>query len=351
MQAIGKRILTLGTAVCVAGTLLMGCGKLNSDDVIATVGDSKITANVANFYARYQEAQMEATYGSLLGEDMWKQEAEEGSTYEETVKKNILESLEQYYILEDHMKDYEIVISDEEKETIKKVAQKFEEGNELEAKDAVSGDAKTVERVLTLLTVQQKMYTAMTADVSTEVSDEEAAQKSMQYVAFSFTSTDEEGKSVEADDAAKAELKQKADAFLAGAQSAEDFAAYATEAGYEAQTATFDKESTSPDAAVISAADALAEGALTEVIQTDNGYYVAKVTSLLDRDATDKKKETIVNQNKQEQFTTIYDGWKKDTKISVDKKNWAKISFAKQGITIKQDESEPYTDGEDSTAK
>lgn len=336
MRTIGKRILVLGMAVVMVGTLLTGCTKLKKEDVVATVGDSKITGDIANFYARYQQAQYETSYGSLLGDNMWEQEVSSGETYEDTMKVTILESLEQLYVLEDHMKDYEVTISDEEKTKIEDAAAKFIKANKADAKEAISADTKTVTRVLTLLTIQEKMYTAMTADVSTEVTDEEAAQKSMQYIAFDFNTTDENGATVEADDATKAEFKEKADAFLAGAKEAEDFAAYTTEAGYEVKPATFDKETTTPSPELIKAADALEEGALTEVVATDTAYYVAKVTSLLDRAATDTKKTGIVNQRKQDQYKSIYDGWKKDTKITEDKKNWKKISFIKEGIKVKE---------------
>ena len=80
------------------------------------------------------------------------------------------------------MAEYEVVLTDEEKSAIQEAAKKFDEGNELEAKELVSGETEYVERVLTLLTIQKKMTDAVTKDVSTEVSDEEAAQKSMQYV-------------------------------------------------------------------------------------------------------------------------------------------------------------------------
>ena len=132
--------------------------------------------------------------------------------------------------------------------------------------------------------------------------------------------------------------------FLEGAKAAEDFAAYATEQGKEAQTATFDSESTSPAAELIAAADSLGVGGFTDVIETENGLYVAKVTSLLDRDATDAKKETIVNSRKSEKFNGVYDGWKKDTKIKVNKDVWAKVDFQDVGVTVKQNEEEPYTE-------
>lgn len=64
--------------------------------------------------------------------------------------------------------------------------------------------------------------------------------------------------------------------------------------GQRIQTLTFDKDTTSPDEDLIKAADALGEGESTDVIETEKGCYVAKVTSLLDRTATDSKKSQIV---------------------------------------------------------
>ena len=90
----------------------------------------------------------------------------------------------------------------------------FDEGNELEAKELVSGETEYVERVLTLLTIQKKMTDAVTKDVSTEVSDEEAAQNEYAVCKFSrYTTTDEEGNSKTLTDEEKAALKETAAAF------------------------------------------------------------------------------------------------------------------------------------------
>ena len=344
MRNLKKKVVVFATAASLAVVSMTGCASFENADTVATVGGDRIPAGVANFYARYQQGMIETNLGSMLGDNMWTQEVSEGKTYEDNVKDSVMDALQQMYILEDHMAEYEVVLTDEEKSAIQEAAKKFDEGNELEAKELVSGETEYVERVLTLLTIQKKMTDAVTKDVSTEVSDEEAAQKSMQYVSFPYTTTDEEGNSKTLTDEEKAALKETAAAFLEGAKAAEDFAAYATEQGKEAQTATFDSESTSPAAELIAAADSLGVGGFTDVIETENGLYVAKVTSLLDRDATDAKKETIVNSRKSEKFNEVYDGWKKDTKIKVNKDVWAKVDFQDVGGPVKQNEEEPYTE-------
>ncbi len=344
MRNLKKKVVVFATAASLAAVSMTGCASFENADTVATVGGDKIPAGVANFYARYQQGMIETNLGSMLGDNMWTQEISAGKTYEDNVKDSVMDALQQMYILEDHMAEYEVALTDEEKSAIQEAAKKFDEGNELEAKELVSGETEYVERVLTLLTIQKKMTDAVTKDVSTEVSDEEDAQKSMQYVSFPYTTTDEEGNSKTLTDEEKAALKETAAAFLEGAKAAEDFAAYATEQGKEAQTATFDSESTSPAAELIAAADSLGVGGFTDVIETENGLYVAKVTSLLDRDATDAKKETIVNSRKSEKFNEVYDGWKKDTKIKVNKDVWAKVDFQDVGVTVKQNEEEPYTE-------
>ena len=167
----------------------------------------------------------------------------------------------------------------------------------------------------------------MTADVDTNVSDEEAAQKKMQYVLFSTKTTGSDGKSTDMSDDEKAEVKKKAEDFQKDAASAEDFV----------------------DDNLLAALKNLKEGEVTDVIEADNGYYVAKVVSLLDRDATDTKKESIVSQRKSDQYQSICKKWKKKTDIKVHKKVWNTISFADQGVTVKSTTEDTDTSSDSSS--
>lgn len=335
-----KRIVSLVLAAAMAAAAVTGCGKLDGSEVVAEVGDEKITADVANFYARYQQAQYETYYASFMGTDLWAGEAEEGKTYEETVKESILESLEDLYVLDAHKSEYGAELTDAEKESIKKAADSFVKSNGDAEKEVVSGDAETVQKVLELLTIQEKMRVAIGKEADTEVSDEEAAQKKIQYVRFAFTTTDADGNSTTLSDEEKAELKEKAEEFKKGAADAADFEAFAKEQGYDVSTITFDDTSTSLPENLLYAADMLEEGALTEVVEDSSAYYVGKLISLLDREATDQKKETIISQRKQDLFTETCEKWRKDAGVKVHKSTWNKIDFVKQGVTVKDTTAE-----------
>ena len=338
-----KRVTALGLAGMLAVTGLTGCGSMNNDDVVATVGESEIKLGVANFYARMQQAQYETYYAGMMGttgEELWAKETD-GKTYEQSVKSNMIKSLENMYILEQHASEYDVVLSEDEKKAIDKAAEEFDENNALEDKEAVSGYNKYVKKVLELLTIQSKMEDVMTADVDTEVSDDEAAQKSMKYVFYSYTK-DENDSTSTMSEIEKTEAKQKATDFAEKLKNSDtkDIDAVANEAGMEVQTATFDSESTSPNADLVKAADALtAEGDVTDAIETDSGIYVAKVTSFLDRTATDAKKQSIVEERKQDQYDAFLKKWRKKTDIDLNKRVWKKVDFQKQGVTVKDTSS------------
>ena len=67
MVRLAKRLAVLAVAGTLTATSLTGCGTINTDETVATVGDEKITLGVANFYARLQQAQYETYYASMMG--------------------------------------------------------------------------------------------------------------------------------------------------------------------------------------------------------------------------------------------------------------------------------------------
>ena len=346
MVRFGKKAAVVTAAGVLAAMSATGCSSsLNPDAVVATVGDEDISLGVANFYTRLTQGEYETYYASMMGttaEDMWTQEVDEqGTTMEEQLKDNIMQSLQNMYLMSQHASDYDIALTDEEEQAISDAADQFVADNTEEVRNTVSGNKEDVQKVLELVTIQSRMTEAMQEGVDEEVSDEEAAQKSMDYVLFSYTTTDDSGKSTEMTDEEKENLAATAQEFANQVKNGTDMADAAEADGVEVQTATFDSESTTPDADLIAAADALEnEGDVTDPVETDSGIYVARLTSLLDRDATDTEKETIVEQRRQDQYNSLLEEWRDAAEIDVNERNWNKIDFTYQGITIVTPEEE-----------
>ncbi|MEE1085862.1 MAG: peptidyl-prolyl cis-trans isomerase [Schaedlerella sp.] len=341
-------------AVLLAGGILpaslTGCGSeaIDHSEVVVTVAGEEVPLGVANFSARMDQASVESYYESMMGtsvgSEIWSSEVEEGVTYEDSVKEGIMESLQNLYLLKQHAKEYGVELTDEDKAEIDEAVAEFDEDNSLEEKELISGDEEYVRTYLELKTIQAKMEKSMKEGVDEVVSDEEAAQKAMSYVYLEFNTTDADGNSVEMTEKEKEELKAKADALVASLKRnpGTTIDTVAPEYKVEVSKVTFDSESVSPNADFIAAAEGLeAAGDVTDVIETDYGYYVGQLTSLMDDAATEAKKLEIVEERKTAQYTELLELWKKAAEITVNDDVWAKIDFKTIVVTYK-DTSEEY---------
>ena len=76
------------------------------------------------------------------------------------------------------------------------------------------------------------------------------------------------------------------------------------------------------------------------MIEGENCYYVAKLTSLFDQDATNTEKDNIVAERQNTKYQEILDGFMDDAKIKVNNDEWNKVSFKKLDVTMKQEQTE-----------
>ena len=113
------------------------------------------------------------------------------------------------YLVKQHASEYKVELTDEEKKKIDKAAEEFVEDNTLEDKEVVSGYKKYVKEYLELATIQQKMDAPMKEGVDENVSDEDAAQKKIEYVQFSYTKKDDSGQSVQMTDDERRQKKKR----------------------------------------------------------------------------------------------------------------------------------------------
>lgn len=333
-----------------------GCkstAKIDKEAVVATLDKEKIQLGLANFYARYQQAGMDEMYVSYLGEDAWKQDMSgKGITMEQETKDSVMENLETMYLLEDHMADYKIELTKDEKAAMKKAAETFMDDNNKQAIDQLGATQEYVEELLRLMTIQNKMHAAIIAEVDPNVSDEEAKQRTFSYVTVNKTThEDKDGKQVEYTEDEKKDLKKTVEKVAKDA--ANDFDKAVSDAGYTATTYSYDANPAKDDKtddtnssmmggmdkAVTDAADQLKEGEVSKVVETDSAYYILRLDSEFDKDATENKKQSILTQRQNEHYTEICDGYKKDVKWKVDGEVWDTVKFD-TGFTVKREQAE-----------
>ena len=339
-----KRILSLALAAAMMAVSVTGCGEsseLTGDEIVAEVGDTQITAAVAEFFARYEQAQYETYYMTYYGDEMWSMQVDGDMTYEDSVKNNILYAVESIYVLEDHMDEYGVKLTAEDEAAINAAAKAFIEANDAETLAAIGGTEDVVKEMLRLYTIQQKMYDAMILDVDTEVSEEEAAQRGMDYVFLSTHVHKDDGSEQEFSDAELADMKKTIEKFQADLSSGtKTFDECAEEAELDKVSITFDADSITPNTDLIAEAMTLGVGQVTNIIEVEDGYYVGQVTSLLDQEATDAKKLDIIEEREQTLYNDLCAQWMEEAEITEYEEIWAKVDFEKEGVTIKSTEEE-----------
>ena len=406
-----KKIAVIGLSACLALGMLSGCSKketFQADAAAITVNGDEISAGLVKFATHYSQALMESMYKMYMGvEDPMDSDIYgNGSTLGAMIKDDVVSTLERLVLAEQKMSDYNVELTDDEKAAVTEAATRFMDENGEEVLNQMGATQEVVERYLTLRLIQSKMEPQMSADVDTEVSDDEAAQRKIRYTLFraeteaeteSETGTEAESSSEEMTEAvseagtegetsveteaetaamteeqtvktkssaetetetetgseaateasetetetetetedpamvaAKAEALAKAEDLIAKVKDGEDFETASAEVDKDAtcSTLTFGSDSTSVVEGLITATEGLDDGTLVETpIEIDSGYYVAQVISKLDREATDKQKETIIEQRKSDRISELYTEWKDAAEITEDSDILAQITF------------------------
>lgn len=415
MSRYGKRILAAGVCATMTMGLLTGCSS-STGKTVAKMGDAEITLGEAEFMLRYNQAKTQGYLGALFGEgsNVFQQDLTgSGQAYGVTMKESVMNDLKDMILMEQHMSDYNVELTDEEKAAIEETAKEFLAENSKDVLKALAATEETVTRVLTLYTIQSKMQTAIEADVDTEVSDDEAAQKSIQYVYFTIPETESEAEdTTEAESGseedtteavtdaaeesgetvAETESETVSETETAAEETSEAVSENGTEDASEAVSENDTEEATEAETeesaekketretaqSVIDAvlggetledavkavdenksvtdysygadeetlnenlknvADTLSDGEIAaEPVEGENGFYVVQMVSTFDREATDHKKEEIINDRKQELLNSVLEGWATDS-FDIDEKVWDTVTFD-DIITLKSTEAE-----------
>ena len=372
MRNLWKKGVALVAAAAMCASVLGGCAKKAEAKPVYTFNGEAVNEDLTTFLMRNSQAGIDETYGAMFssyyGQSMWTLDLSgTGEAYETTFKSEFGTTLEKLLLAEEHAADYSVELTDEEKAKITEVASKFLADNDKEALDAMKASQETVERALTLYTIQAKVDEEIGKGVDTNVSDDEAAQTSVSYIEYTptveteaetetaqteadtvmteaetaaveteeadKTSSADETEAVAADAAAQTEAESETedpamtaakekysamaqdmlDSILSGAVEFEQASSDAeglNDTGVKTGTFTYGKDDTYPAAEIMDAAAELADGEVAQsVVESGDSYYILHMDAVFDEEATADKKEEIVHERKHELIDSVYEDW------------------------------------------
>lgn len=326
-----KRLTAILLAGIMTASLITGCG-INKNETVATLGNQEISLGVVNFICRYQQAATDDVYAMYFGEDVWQQDLYgNGTTMQENVKQQVVESVHEMYTLKAHMADYNVELTAEDEAKISEAAQSFMEANSKEALEELGATQEIVEEVLALYTIQSKMEAAIEADADTEVSDEEANMRAytMFDIAIDGYTDPETYSTVEFTDEEKEQLKDVAKSIEEAVDNGDTLEEVCEAFGYSdgITNGTYDADDDKLDAAVKEALDSLKEGETSALIETDTDLYIVRLDSETDEEATEANRESIIKTRKDELYDSVLEGWQEADGWIVDEKVLSAIEF------------------------
>ena len=318
--------LVVAGALCVSA--FTGCG-VDAKEPVATLGEQTVTFDMANFLCKYQKATVDDVYMMYFGQPAWKYDLTgSGTTLEEQLKDSAMDVLHDLYTLKANMAEYKVEITKEDEEAIAKVVKAFMEGNTEEALKELGATEEIVTEMLTLYTIQAKMFDAITADVDRVVSDEDANMRGYSIVTISLQGEyNSKGTYVKYTEAQIKEIKEKAAKMEETLKTNKDLKKVAKEYGFTVSEKAYAKDDSSLDADVLKALNALKEGEVSGQVTTKSAIYFVKIDAETDKEATEENRESIIAERENKQYDKVMKKLQKNDGWTVEEKLLEKIDF------------------------
>lgn len=271
-------------------------------------------------------------YAQTFGEEMWNYDFG-GVSLEDHVKEEVLSKMTQIKIMNLMAEERKISLTPEEELKIEKAADVYYDGlgEPLQEKEKIT--MEVVENVYREYAVANKVYATITESADMEISDDEARTVTVQAAYFKNWKLKNNEKTVMSE-AETVEVFRRAEEFLERVKSGEDFEVLAAEYSDDKRIVkSFSRGEAEPDFEEI--LFSLNEGEVSNVIETEEGYYVVKCISTMDYEATQANKKALAEQRQKQAFSDAYGEIAENTHFQFRDKYWEKLTIG--GETYRTD--------------
>lgn len=317
-----KKIFTF--ILCLMMTIsLVGCSA--DKKAVAIVNGQNITLENYQKLLYLNKSSMESYYGS----DIWSKKMEDGKTYSDTLKEMVLQTMIGSEVIYQQAEKDKVIPTDKQvQDQINSFNESTKNNSEYQEqlkKMGINEDFLKFQFTRDLANTNlQKKFEEDTKISETEMKKYYEDNKKSFYTDTVTAShillktQDSEGKELSAEK--KKEAKKKAEEALAKVKSGEDFAKVAKKYSQDSSASKGGELGTFGRGQMVSefekAAFNMKKGEISDIVETEYGYHIIKVTGRVDKqetynDVKDKIKTTLAGQK----YTEYVEKLKKDSKI------------------------------------
>lgn len=371
-KLLSKKMIALFLAVLVTGGALAGCGNntstndtasetagttdtIDPDAVAAVIGGNDIPASEV-FYILYNYQATYEMYGITDFEAIYTDD----QTYGDVLREDVESSVLQINYLYELAKEYGIELTDEDLENIESDITSFMDYISDAVKERYGFTEDNVREVYTKSYMGEKGYEAARDEIVSGQSEEvieENKFRTIQHILISTTQetteTDESGETVEAEtvdeETFKAQQLALAEEVLAKAQAGEDFETLADEYNedsgfeYSLNAEGYDESGTSFVTEFVEAANALGDGEISGIVETEYGYHIIKCVTTFDEEVSMEARKSVAGN----ELYTKYEAWLEETEYEF-KEAWTSYVIA---ILPTEEETTAETDAVNDTTE
>ncbi|MBP3295516.1 MAG: peptidyl-prolyl cis-trans isomerase, partial [Lachnospiraceae bacterium] len=251
-------------------------------------------------------------YEGAFGDGIWAVQVE-GMPLGDTIKQTVLARLAKLKIMNLMAVQYQLQLTKEEQEAVKKAASEFYGNLSKDEIAAMDGVKKvTIEEMYEEYAIAEKLYEYLVKDVNPEISDDEARIITVHQIRMK-------------NEAQLADIKKQID-------DGEDFDTLAY-SDNEAEEVSLSFAKGEMPQEIEDACFALGEGEVSEILQTEDGYVLYQCVNTYDRDQTEAHKVQILQQRRKETFQKLYDAFAEGKDIYLNEELWAQVAMPEQKTT------------------
>ncbi len=293
------------------------------------IGDTQVDYREGMVYLNAVQEEYEQYYGN----DIWKYAVDsQGNTMGEVIKEQTLQQIIYIKVVCQKADELGIVLSEEELQTVDRQTAEYMakiQGSELLLHGV---NADIVRRIYSDNMLARKTFEVTTLNVDTDIPDEEAARHRFYTIAIRNFKIDASGNRVSYEGTELLELKSRVESLRQQGVETEDF--YKLAAANTEDSTMLEVTCGAGDlpAAYENTVLALKSGEVSEVIETEDYYYIFYCVTDFDVDATLARKEEIIANRQEDEFQARYKEWRDAIRIEVNEEVWDALDFDMKSV-------------------
>lgn len=315
-----------------AALCLAGCGGINRDTkIVLTTGftkDEVFRIETASCYKKevmVYLTNLQNQYEQVYGTGIWQQE-QDGVTIEESVKESVLAELAQIKTMNLMADNYGLSLDEAETKAVEEAGKAYFDSLSETEKEQLDVTLDTIRQLYREYAMADKVYDYMIQDVNPEISDDEARTVTLQQILVRTGTKDRAGNIEPYTEQEKSYAYARAVEALRRIEAGEDFDVVASRYNEAPESTVFIGKG-DVEEAYEEAVFELGNEEVSGVIETEEGYYILKCISTLNREETDMNKIRIVDERRKEAFSKEYDSYVQTLTRHMNEGLWEEISL------------------------